>query len=149
MMGLVQRVDRASVTVDGSVVSSIGRGMLILLGVHREDTERDLELLSRKCTGLRIFPDEEDRMNRSILDIGGEILVVSQFTLFGDVRRGLRPYFGDAALPEKADEFYRQFMELLARSGIPVRGGVFGAHMHVDLLNDGPVTIPIDTRTML
>jgi D-tyrosyl-tRNA(Tyr) deacylase len=136
------------VTVEGTLVSSIGRGMLILLGVHKDDTERDLELLARKCIGLRIFPDAEDRMNRSITDIKGEILVVSQFTLFGDVRRGLRPYFGDAALPDRANDYYERFMETVSRSGIPVKGGVFGAHMHVEILNDGPVTIPIDTRSM-
>jgi len=146
MIGLVQRVDRCGVTVEETLVSSIGKGLLILLGVHRDDDESDLELLARKCIGLRIFPDEEYRMNRSVTDIGGEILVVSQFTLFGDVRRGLRPYFGEAAPPEKAVEYYERFMKLLAKSGIPVRGGVFGAHMRVDLINDGPVTISIDTR---
>ena len=146
MIALVQRVDRCGVTVEGERISSIGRGLLILLGVHRDDDERDLELLARKCIGLRIFPDEENKMNRSITDIGGEILVVSQFTLFGDVRRGLRPYFGEAALPEKANEQYERFMKQLAKSGIPVQGGVFGAHMRVELVNDGPVTISIDTR---
>jgi D-tyrosyl-tRNA(Tyr) deacylase len=148
MVALVQRVIRCSVTVEEAIVSSIGRGMLILLGVHKDDTERDLDLLVRKCIGLRIFPDSEDKMNRSITDIGGEILVVSQFTLFGDVRRGLRPYFGEAALPDKANDYYKRFVNAVARDGIPVKGGVFGAHMHVDILNDGPVTIPIDTRSM-
>ena len=148
MIGLVQRVDRCSVTVEEECISSIGRGLLILLGVHRDDGESDLELLARKCSGLRVFPDQEYRMNRSITDIGGEILVVSQFTLFGDVGRGLRPYFGEAAPPEKAREYYERFMTLLSRSGITVRGGVFGAHMRVDLVNDGPVTIPIDTRVI-
>lgn len=146
MIGLVQRVDRCSVTVDGEQVSSIGRGLLILLGVHRDDDERDLELLARKCIGLRVFPDEEYKMNRSITDIGGEVLVVSQFTLFGDVRRGLRPYFGDAAQPDKANDYYERFMKMIAGSGIAVHGGVFGAHMQVELLNDGPVTISINTR---
>jgi D-aminoacyl-tRNA deacylase len=146
MIGLVQRVDRCSVTVEGERISSIGRGLLILLGVHRDDDERDLELLTRKCIGLRVFPDEEYKMNRSITDIGGEILVVSQFTLFGDVRRGLRPYFGDAAQPDKADEYYERFMKMINASGIPVQGGVFGAHMRVELVNDGPVTISINTR---
>ncbi len=148
MIALVQRVVKCSVTVEEAVVSSIGRGMLILLGVHKDDTVRDLDLLARKCVGLRIFPDEEDRMNRSITDIGGEALVVSQFTLFGDVRRGLRPYFGEAALPDAANDYYERFMELIARSGVPVKGGVFGAHMRLEILNDGPVTIPIDTRRM-
>jgi len=146
MIGLIQRVGRCSVSVDTRVVSSIGRGLLILLGVHCDDTERDLELLSRKCIGLRIFPDEEGKMNRSVLDCGGEIMVVSQFTLFGDVRRGLRPYFGEAAPPQKANDYYLRFMGLLSESGIGVKGGVFGAHMLVDILNDGPVTISINTR---
>jgi len=149
MIGLVQRVGRCSVSVEGREVSSIGRGLLILLGVHREDTDRDLDVLARKCIGLRIFPDDEGKMNRSVTDCGGEILVVSQFTLFGDVRRGLRPYFGEAALPEKANDYYERFMRMLSGSGITVKGGVFGAHMLVDLLNDGPVTVSIDTREAL
>lgn len=148
MIGLVQRVSRCSVRVAGETISAIGPGMLILLGVHADDTERDLTLLARKCAGLRIFPDGEGKMNRAITGAGGEILVVSQFTLFGDVRRGLRPYFGGAALPEKANGYYERFMALLAESGIPVKGGVFGAHMEVEILNDGPVTIPLDTREM-
>ena len=148
MIALVQRVKSCTVSVDGSPVSSIGPGLLILLGVHRNDSENDLKLLARKCAGLRIFTDDQDRMNRSVEDIGGEILVVSQFTLFGDVRRGLRPYFGDAAGPDKADELYERFMAELSGYGLPVKGGVFGAHMHVELINDGPVTIPIDTRNM-
>lgn len=148
MIGLVQRVDRCGVTVGDKVISSTGRGLLVLLGVHQDDDERDMELLVRKCVGLRIFPDEEDRMNRSVADIGGEIMVVSQFTLFGDVRRGMRPYFGEAALPEKANDYYEKFMALISENGIPVSGGVFGAYMHVEILNDGPVTIFIDTREM-
>ncbi len=148
MMGLVQRVDSCTVKVEGETVSSIGRGLLVLLGVHREDTEEDLDLLVRKCVGLRVFSDDEGKMNRSIADIGGSFLVVSQFTLFGDVRRGLRPYFGDAALPDKANAYYERFMGELVKTGLPVRGGVFGAHMHLEIHNDGPVTIPIDTRGM-
>jgi len=148
MIAVVQRVDRCSVDVDGETVSEIGRGLLILLGVHAGDGEDDLKLLARKCIGLRIFPDERERMNYSVKDIGGEILVVSQFTLFGDVRRGLRPYFGDAAPPEKADDYYRKFIDLAASEGITVKGGVFGAHMHVDLVNDGPVTIILDTEAL-
>jgi len=148
MIGLVQRVERCSVSVDGELVSSIGAGLLILLGVHRNDTEKDLRLLARKCTGLRIFPDSEGKMNRSITDIGGGILVISQFTLFGDVRRGLRPYFGEAAEPEKGNDFYERFIRLLAAEGVPVKAGIFGAHMLVDILNDGPVTVSLDTRSM-
>ncbi len=148
MKAVVQRVDHCSVEVDSQTVSAIGRGLLILLGVAQGDDENDLRLLVRKCAGLRIFPDDEGRMNRSVLDVGGEILVVSQFTLFGDVKRGLRPYFGDAAEPETADSLYKDFMDSLAAEGLTVKGGSFGAHMHVSLLNDGPVTIILDTAAM-
>ena len=148
MIGLVQRVRRCTVTVEDQTVASIGNGLLILLGVHNEDNEKDLELLARKCLGLRIFPDEQGKMNLSVIDINGNIIVVSQFTLLGDVKRGLRPYCGDAAPPEKARDYYEKFMALLGESGISIKGGVFGAHMHVDILNDGPVTISINTREM-
>jgi len=148
MIGLVQRVSGCTVSVEDGVVSSIGRGMLILLGVHRDDTDEDLALLARKCIGLRIFSDDEGKMNLSLGDVGGEIMVVSQFTLFGDVRRGMRPFFGEAALPEKADALYERFIDTLARTGITVKGGVFGARMQVNILNDGPVTLSIDTRAM-
>lgn len=149
MIGIVQRVAKCSVTVEDHIVASIGRGLLILLGVHNEDGEKDLELLVRKCLGLRIFSDDRGKMNHSVLDVAGELIVVSQFTLFGDVRRGLRPYFGDAAPPEKAQDFYERFMTLLAESGLNIQGGVFGAHMYVDSINDGPVTISINTRDLL
>jgi len=145
MIALIQRVLRCTVTVDGNPVSSIGRGMLIFLGVHGDDTERDLRALVRKCTGLRMFADDEGKMNRSLADIGGEVLVVSQFTLFGDVSRGMRPYFGQAAEPAKARSMYEAFMESMGETGVTVRGGVFGAAMQVELVNDGPVTIRIDS----
>ncbi len=148
MIGLVQRVERCAVIVENQTVASIGLGLLILLGVHHEDNEKDIELLARKCLGLRIFPDEQGRMNLSVSDINGEIIVVSQFTLFGDVRRGLRPYYGEAALPDKANDYYEKFITALEESGISIKGGVFGAHMRVDLVNDGPVTIPINTREL-
>lgn len=148
MIGLVQRVGACSVSVEGVTISSIGKGMLIFLGVHRDDTEKDINLLARKCAGLRIFPDSEGKMNYSVSDVNGEILVISQFTLFGDVKRGLRPYFGDAAPPEKGNDYYERFIEALSENGIPVKGGVFGAHMHVDILNDGPVTVSLDTREL-
>ena len=148
MIGLVQRVERCAVIVENQTVASIGSGLLILLGVHHEDNEKDIELLARKCLGLRIFPDEQSRMNLSVSDINGEIIVVSQFTLFGDVRRGLRPYYGEAALPEKANDYYEKFITALEESGISIKGGVFGAHMRVDLVNDGPVTISINTREL-
>ena len=149
MIGLVQRVERCSVTVDGREVSSVGRGLLIFLGIHNADSENDLKLLARKCIGLRIFSDENGKMNLSIKDVGGEILVVSQFTLLGDVKRGLRPYFGDAALPENANDYYKRFMNILAQEGISVKGGIFGAHMHVNIVNDGPVTIILNTRELI
>ena len=148
MIGLVQRVGRCAVTVENQTIASIGRGLLIMLGVHNEDYEKDLEVLARKCLGLRIFPDEQGKMNLSVTDVKGEIIVVSQFTLFGDVRRGLRPYFGDAASPEKANDYYEKFIAVLEKSGLNVQGGVFRAHMHVDILNDGPVTISINTREL-
>lgn len=148
MIALIQRVGHCSVSVDSNIVSSIGAGLLILLGVHRDDADKDLQVLARKCAGLRIFQDEEGKMNRSVTDIGGEILVVSQFTLFGEVKRGLRPYFGEAAEPEKAQDYYQHFMAVLRESGLPVKGGMFGAHMHLEILNDGPVTIYINSRDL-
>ena len=148
MISLVQRVERCAVTVDGHEVSSIGYGLLILLGVHNQDTEKDLKLLVRKCLGLRIFSDMEGKMNLSVTDVRGEILVLSQFTLLGNVQRGLRPYFGDAAPPEKANDYYEKFINLLEENGTLVKGGAFGAHMHVEIVNDGPVTILIDTRNL-
>ena len=148
MIGIIQRVGRCSVKVDSKTVASIGRGLLILLGVHTDDNEDDLKLLVRKCLGLRIFSDEQGKMNFSVTDIKGDIVVVSQFTLFGDVRRGMRPFFGEAALPEKAEQMYKQFITLLSASGLVVEGGVFGARMEVELLNDGPVTISINTRDL-
>lgn len=148
MIALIQRAGHCSVSVDSDIVSSIGAGLLILLGVHRDDTDKDLKVLARKCAGLRIFSDEEGKMNRSVADIGGEILVVSQFTLFGEVKRGLRPYFGEAAEPEKAKDYYQRFMAVLRESGLTVKGGMFGAHMHLEILNDGPVTIYIDSKEL-
>ena len=148
MIGLIQRVYSCTITVDDNEISSIGCGLLIFLSVHNEDSENDLKLLARKCLGLRIFPDKEDRMNLSVNDVGGEILVVSQFTLLGNVKRGLRPYFGDAALPEKANMYYEKFMDILRENETKVKGGIFGAHMHVNILNDGPVTIIINTKEL-
>ena len=148
MIAVIQRVERCSVSVDNTTVSSIGRGFLILLGVHKDDSDSDIELLARKCSGLRIFTDSDGKMNLSLKDVEGDVIVVSQFTLFGDVRRGLRPYFGDAAPPDKGNACYEKFMRLLADGGLSVQGGVFGAHMNIDLLNDGPVTIILDTRNM-
>ena len=148
MIGLVQRVRQASVTVDGAVVGAIGPGLLLLVCAEPADTEIQAARLVDKLLKLRIFSDAAGKMNRSLVDVAGGLLVVSQFTLFADVRRGLRPYFGEAALPDAANDYYERFMELIARSGVPVKGGVFGAHMRLEILNDGPVTIPIDTRRM-
>ena len=144
MVALIQRVREASVEVDGEEVGRIGAGMLILFGAHRTDTEAELGWLAGKCARLRIFPDEEGRMNRSIAETGGEVLVVSQFTLYGDVRRGNRPSFVDAAPPEQAERLYEYFLETTARHAVPVAHGVFGAHMQVHLVNDGPVTLLLD-----
>lgn len=145
MVALVQRVKRASVEVEGETVGSIGKGMLVLLGVHRDDTEEEAAWIARKCANLRIFPDDEGKMNRSLADVGGEALVVSQFTLYGDVRRGNRPSFDPAAPPDMADRLYESFIELLdAQLGTNVQTGVFGAMMDVSLVNDGPVTLWIE-----
>lgn len=147
MVALVQRVTQASVTVDGAITGQIGAGMLILLGVHKTDTETELDWLVRKCSNLRIFPDEAGRMNRSLLDAGGEALVVSQFTLYGSTDKGNRPSFVDSAHPEVAEPLYRTFCERLSQQlKKPVPTGVFGAMMDVSLRNDGPVTLWVEKR---
>lgn len=148
MRAVVQRVSEARVEVDGRIVGSIERGLLVLLGVGKDDTERDCEWMVDKVSGLRIFEDEGGKMNLSVGDVGGAILVVSQFTLYGDCRRGKRPSFTDAAPPEKGKELYDLFVELLRKKGIRVETGVFGAHMHVHLVNDGPVTILLDSSKL-
>jgi D-tyrosyl-tRNA(Tyr) deacylase len=147
MIALIQRVREASVEVDGKVVGAIGPGLLVLLGVHREDTPQEGNWLARKCANLRIFPDDEGLMNRSVADVGGEALVVSQFTLYGNAERGNRPSFTESASPELAEPLYEQFAEALAQAlGRPVQRGVFGAMMQVHLCNDGPVTIWLERR---
>lgn len=147
MVALIQRVRRASVKVEDEVVGSIGVGMLILLGVHREDEVVEADWLARKCAALRIFADEEGKMNRSIQDTGGQALVVSQFTLYGDVSRGNRPSFDQAAGPQEADKLYNMFVERLDEQiGPAVETGVFGAMMDVDLVNDGPVTFWVERK---
>lgn len=146
MKALIQRVSRASVRVDNRTVSSIGPGLLILLGVMKGDTDEDLAYLVRKIEGLRIFGDAGGRMNLPIKDKGGEALVVSQFTLAGQTRKGNRPSFTTAEEPARAREVYHDFMERLGTCGIRVSGGEFAAHMEVELINDGPVTIMIDSR---
>jgi D-tyrosyl-tRNA(Tyr) deacylase len=145
MRALVQRVARASVEVEGRTTGAIGEGMLVLLGIAPSDGEAEAAWLARKLAHLRIFRDGEGRMNRSVLEIGGRALVVSQFTLYGDCRRGHRPSFIGAAPPERAEPLYERFCALLEDVGVPVARGVFGAMMDVSLLNDGPVTILVDT----
>ena len=142
MRVLLQRVAEASVRVDGDVVGSIGAGLLLLVGIHDSDTDTELEWMANKCVALRIFGDDAGKMNRSVKDIGGECLVVSQFTLFGDVRKGNRPSFIDAGAPEMASAACDRFARMLSeRLGRPVPAGRFGADMKVALINDGPVTL--------
>lgn len=141
MRAVLQRVREARVEVNGSVTGSIGKGLLVLLGVAREDTTRDADYLAEKVAGLRIFPDEEGKMNRSVQEAGGAVLVVSQFTLYGDTRKGRRPSFDRAAPPEQARALYEYFVQALRARGLPVETGVFQAMMQVHLINDGPVTI--------
>jgi D-aminoacyl-tRNA deacylase len=143
---VVQRVSRASVTVAGEVVGRIEKGLLVLLGVAEGDTQDDVIFLAAKIAGLRIFPDDEGKMNRSLVDVGGQMLVVSQFTLLGDCRKGRRPSFLQAARPERAVELYRGFVAEVQGQGVAVETGRFQEHMDVELVNDGPVTLILDTR---
>jgi D-aminoacyl-tRNA deacylase len=148
MRALLQRVSRASVTVDNHIVGQIGQGLLVLLGVGQDDSEAHVKTLVEKIVHLRIFADDEGKMNRSLLDIGGEVLVVSQFTLYADVHKGRRQSFTDAAPPALAEPLVERFMAALAAYNLKVEGGVFGAHMEVELLNTGPVTIYIDSEQL-
>ena len=145
MRAVVQRVSQASVTVDNQVVSAIGRGFLVLLGITHDDGEVEAAWLVRKIAGLRIFEDEEGKFNRALADVDGAVLVVSQFTLYGDARKGRRPSFTEAARPEQAEPLCDRFVELLRAEGIAVETGIFGAMMAVSLVNDGPVTLLLDT----
>lgn len=146
MRACVQRVSQARVTVDGQVVGQIGRGLLVLLGVTHDDTQKDAEYLAGKIAGLRIFEDEACKMNRSLTEIDGRMLVVSQFTLYGDCRKGKRPSFTDAAAPELAERLYQAFVAAVEHLGVPTATGTFRAHMDVALVNDGPVTLLLDSR---
>jgi D-aminoacyl-tRNA deacylase len=148
MRALLQRVSRASVTVDEQVVGQIGQGLLVLLGVGRDDSEVQVKTLADKIVHLRIFGDDEGKMNRSLLDRGGEVLVVSQFTLYADTRRGRRPSFTDAAPPAVAEALYERFKDVLVGYGLPVACGVFGGSMKIDLRNEGPVTIWLDSAEL-
>jgi D-aminoacyl-tRNA deacylase len=146
MRAVIQRVSKASVTVDGEITGNIGCGLVVLLGLDPADGEADLEFMKRKLLNLRIFSDSDNKFNLSLSDIGGEILLVSQFTLYGDCRKGNRPSFSRAAPPELAEKFYERLREQLENSGIGVASGIFGAHMEVSLLNDGPVTLILDSK---
>ena len=147
MRAVIQRVSRASVRVEGQLKGSIDQGLVVLLGIDREDTNDDLEWLANKIPQLRIFDDEDGKMNCDLLSVGGDMVVVSQFTLFGNVRKGTRPSFNRSAAPELAVPFYERFIVLMeARLGKSVVCGAFGAMMEIDLINHGPVTLILDTR---
>lgn len=148
MIAVIQRVSSAAVTVDEKTVGSIERGLTVLLGVAREDTEEDSRILAEKTVSLRIFRDEKDRMNLSLADVGGAVLVVSQFTLLGDCRKGRRPSFTAAAPPEQAERLYESFCRILRGKGLRVETGVFGAMMQVRIHNDGPVTLILDSARL-
>jgi D-tyrosyl-tRNA(Tyr) deacylase len=146
MRAVVQRVSRAQVAVNGEITGEIGLGLLVLLGVGRDDTEADAIYLSEKIAGLRILEDDQGKMNRSVQDVGGSVLAVSQFTLYGDVRRGKRPSFDAAAPPEKARQLYDFFVEQIRAAGLRCETGRFQERMKVELVNEGPVTILLDSR---
>lgn len=148
MRACIQRVREARVTVEGEVVGQIGRGLLVLLGVAGTDTDKDVRWLADRVSGLRVFDDERGKMNLSLADVGGAMLVVSQFTLLADCRRGRRPSLGNAAPPARAEELYLAFVEEVRQAGIEVATGKFRAQMLVSLVNDGPVTLWIDTAEM-
>ncbi|MBD8015785.1 D-aminoacyl-tRNA deacylase [Microbacterium sp. APC 3898] len=146
MRVVLQRSKKASVTVDGDITGAISSGYVLLVGITHEDTEKDADYLAGKIAQLRLFEDEEGKMNRSILDNGGEILSISQFTLYGDVKKGRRPSFTSAARPETAEPLWQAFNDALRHQGLVVETGVFGAMMDVQLVNDGPVTILVESK---
>ena len=149
MRAVLTRVNSASVTIDGEVVGSIGKGFLILLGVGPEDTREHCRYLAEKARGLRVFEDENGKMNRSLEDVGGQVLVVSQFTLYGNCRKGRRPSFTEAAPPDMGNALYEQFLADCADLGYPPQHGRFGADMQVSSVNDGPVTLFLDTDELM
>ena len=149
MRAVLTRVKSASVSIDGNVVGKIGRGFLILLGVGPNDTEKECRYLAEKALGLRVFTDENDKMNLGLEAIGGEVLVVSQFTLYGNCRKGRRPSFTDAAGPELGNSLYKKFLSICAELGYPPQHGEFGADMQVESINDGPVTLILDTDQLM
>ena len=146
MRAVVQRISHSKVTVDERVTGEAKKGLLVLLGVTHDDTSKDVDYMVDKVVNLRIFEDENDKMNLSLKDLDGEIMAVSQFTLYGDCRRGRRPSFTDAARPEIANPLYEEFVEKIRKQGITVGTGEFGAHMMVELVNDGPVTILLESK---
>jgi D-tyrosyl-tRNA(Tyr) deacylase len=145
MRAVIQRVERASVTIGGTEIARISRGILALVAIKRRDSQRDLEWMAKKIVELRIFDDDEGRLNRSLLEVGGQLLLVSQFTLYGDCRKGRRPSYSDAAPPAQAQELYQSFVGLARRYVPDVQSGQFQASMEVELINSGPVTLIIDT----
>ena len=145
MRAVVQRVTYSSVEVDGVIVGEINKGFNVLLGISKDDTEEDMKYIKDKIINLRVFSDENDKMNLSLLDIKGELLLISQFTLYGDARKGRRPNFMNALGGEEAKKFYDKFIEMMKETGLKVQTGIFGADMKVDIKNDGPVTIFLDS----
>jgi len=146
MLAVIQRVTRARVTVEGTQIASIGKGLMALIAIHREDTPNDLEWMARKIVEMRIFDDSEERLNLSLLDVGGQILLVSQFTLYGDCRKGRRPSYSEAAPPAQAQSLYESFVQMVRRRVPGAQDGRFQASMEVELVNSGPVTLIIDSR---
>lgn len=148
MRAVVQRVKKASVSVDSNIIGNIKNGLLVYLGVGKLDDSSDLDYLVNKVLGLRIFEDSNEKMNLSISDVEGEILVISQFTLYGDARKGKRPSFTDSADPDIGNDYYNNFIDSLRKSGLKVESGEFGANMEVEYINDGPVTILLDSKRL-
>ncbi len=148
MRAVVQRASRAKVTVDNRIVGCIGRGLVVLLGVTESDTAAEAEYLADKIAELRVFSDDDGKMNLSLGDVGGAVLAISQFTLYGDCRRGRRPSYTEAARPEKAEQLYEHFVRRIIEKGIAAETGVFGAMMQVELVNDGPVTLMLDSNKL-
>lgn len=146
MRAVIQRVARAELSVNGEQIAAIGKGYVVLLGVTHDDNENDARYIADKITSLRLFEDEAGKINLGITNVGGEVLIVSQFTLYADCRKGRRPSFTDAAPPAVADKLYQRVVELLRETGLSVQTGIFGAHMLVALVNDGPLTILLDSR---
>lgn len=148
MRAVIQRVSKASVEVNSQKIAQINHGMLILLGVKKGDTNKEAELLAKKTVNLRIFSDDEDKMNLSLIDVNGQVIVVSQFTLYGNCKKGRRPSFIEAALPEKADTLYRYYVQCLKNENISVQTGEFQAMMQVQIVNEGPVTLILDSAEL-